>query len=297
MKIAVTGASGFIGNALTQFLRENGMTPYPIVRRQPEDGLEIQWDPVTGEIEAEKLEGMDAVIHLAGENIADGRWSQEKKRRIHASRVEGTALLAETLAHLATPPPVLLSASAIGFYGDCGDARVDEGSPQGEGFLAQVCHDWEDAATPAAEVGIRVVHPRIGFVVSTEGGGLAKMLTPFKLGLGGRLGTGEQFMSWIALEDLLRGLLFCMETPSLSGAVNLVAPEPVTNQEFTATLGGALNRPHVATMPAFAARLVFGEMADEMLLSSCRVAPKKLQEAGFTFLHPEIAPFLKQLLS
>ncbi len=296
MKILVSGSSGLVGSALVPFLSSGGHEIVRLIRGWPQPGeAAVPWDPPAGRIEAARLEGLDAVVHLAGENIA-GRWTATRKARIRESRVQGTRLLAETLARLARPPKVFVCASAIGYYGDRGDAVLREDSPPGAGFLAEVCREWEAAARPAAEKGVRVVHLRIGVVLSPAGGALARMLTPFKLGLGGRIGAGGQFMSWIAIDDLTGAIHHALATESLRGPVNAVAPRPVTNREFTKTLGRVLGRPTLFPMPAFAARLTFGEMADELLLASARVEPAKLVTSGYRFRAPELEGALRHLL-
>lgn len=296
MKILVSGSTGLVGSALVPFLVSGGHEVVRLVRGQPQLGAtEVPWDPQAGTIEAAKLEGLDAVVHLAGENIA-GRWTAAKKARIRSSRVEGTRLLAETLARLKRPPKTLIGASAIGYYGHRGGEVLREDSPPGAGFLADVCREWEAAARPAAEKGLRVVPLRIGVVLSAAGGALARMLTPFKLGLGGRIGPGNQFMSWIAIDDLTGAIHHALTTESLRGPVNAVAPRPATNLEFTKTLGRVLGRPTIFPMPAFAARLAFGEMADELLLASARVEPAKLVSSGYRFRAPELEGALRHLL-
>lgn len=295
--IAISGASGFIGSALTEYLEALGHHVRPLVRpgRQVRDG--IAWDPERGEIDLAELEGVHALIHLAGENVADGRWTEAKKARIRASRVRGTELLANSLPKLREPPKVWVSGSATGFYGDGGSRELDESSGPGRDFLASVVVAWEEAAKPAVAAGIRVVHPRFGIVLSPEGGALAKMLTPFKLGLGGRLGSGEQYMSWIALLDAVRALVHLMDHEGLQGPFNVTAPEPVTNREFTRALGEALRRPTALPVPAAFMRLAFGEMADAALLSGARVKPRRLLESGFQFQHPALGELLDQLLA
>jgi uncharacterized protein (TIGR01777 family) len=242
------------------------------------------------------LEGLDAAVHLAGENLATGRWTAEKKARIRESRVNGTRFLCEALVRLAQPPKALMCASAIGYYGDRGEAILREDSPAGSGFLAEVCRAWEGAAAAAVQQGIRVVHLRIGVVLSPAGGALAKMLTPFKMGLGGKIGSGQQYMSWIALDDLLGIIHHALTSDTLQGPVNAVAPQPVTNVEFTTTLGRVLARPTLLPMPAFAARLAFGEMAQELLLASTRVVPASLLASGYGFRYPELEGALRHLL-
>jgi uncharacterized protein (TIGR01777 family) len=256
----------------------------------------VHWNPERGEIDAAALEGHDAAVHLAGEPIAEGRWDEEKKRRILESRVKGTRLLAEALAGLSAKPRVLVSASATGFYGDRGDEVLHEESASGEDFLSEVCREWEKATLSASQAGVRVVHLRIGVVLSGEGGALTKMVTPFKLGLGGKLGSGRQYMSWIALEDLVGVIRRALEDESLRGPVNAVAPGAVTNEEFTKALGSALGRPTFMAVPAFAARLAFGEVADAVLLAGARVEPARLKEAGYQFQYPEIEGALRHAL-
>ncbi|MEZ6044650.1 MAG: TIGR01777 family oxidoreductase [Planctomycetaceae bacterium] len=284
MKIAITGASGLVGSALTRFLESKGDQVFPVTRSRNDSKLEaVHWDINKGEIEKEKLEGIDAVVHLAGESIASGRWTPELKKKIVESRVKGTRLIAETLAELENPPEVLVSSSATGYYGDRGDLQLTEVSPPGTGFLPETCVAWEEATKAASDAGIRVVMIRTGLVLSKEGGALEKMLTPFKLGVGGRIGDGKQFWSWIALEDLVRVMHFAITHKQLSGPVNGTAPCPVTNQEFTKTLGKVLKRPTLIPVPAFLARTALGEMADDLLFASANVIPAKLEEHGFLF--------------
>ncbi len=267
-----------------------------LVRRKPNGPGEIFWDPAAGILSSDELVG-EAVVHLAGENIADGRWTRAKKQRIRDSRVKGTRLLCERLAERAVKPEVLVSASAIGFYIDGAVTDLDEYAPSGEDFLSEVCEEWEAATAPATEAGIRTVLLRIGVVLSCQGGALAKMLRPFQLGLAGRIGPGTQAMSWITNDDLARIILYAIEDRTIVGPVNAVAPNPVTNAEFTRSLGRALRRPTVLPMPAFAARLAFGQMADELLLASLRVVPGVLERRGFEFRHPEIQGALRHVLA
>lgn len=296
MRVAVTGASGLIGSALTESLQRDGHEVVRLVRRPARGAGEVEWNPAEERIDTPRLEGVDAVVHLAGESVGE-RWSDEKKRRIRRSRVQGTRLLAEALASLERRPAVLVSASAIGYYGDRGEQRLDEESTPGADFLSGVAVEWEGAAEAAAQAGIRVVHPRLGVVLSTRGGALDRMLTPFRLGMGGTLGSGEQWMSWIALPDAVAALRFLIDGSLLSGPVNLVAPDPVTNAEFTRALGDALGRPAVVRVPELALRLAFGEMADAALLASQRVAPARLEEAGFRWRFPELEDALRALLA
>lgn len=295
--VAVTGSSGLIGRALVDRLSSAGCQALRLVRDRTASSPEaIYWNPQRGEIDTERLEGVQAVVHLAGESIASGRWTGDKKARIRNSRVDGTSLLARTLAGLKTKPDVFVSASAIGYYGSRTGGPYDETAPLGEGFLAEVCAEWEAAADPARAAGIRVVHPRIGVVLAREGGALAKMKTPFSLGLGGRIGDGRQFMSWIMLDDVVSALIYVLSEVELTGPVNLVAPEAATNEEFTKALGAALGRPTVLPLPAFALRLSMGEMAEELLLGGVQVAPKVLQESGFVWSEPELAGALAACL-
>lgn len=297
MKVLISGASGLVGGALVPHWTAAGHTVLRLVRSKTPGEGEIGWDPRGGKLEPSDLEGVDAVVHLAGENIASGRWTAARKREIRDSRVRGTRLVAEALAKCERAPRVLIAASAIGFYGDRGEEELTEDSENGEGFLAEVCREWEEASRAAREDGIRVVNARIGVVLSKEGGALKKMLMPFRLGLGGRIGSGRQSMSWISLDDLVLVLDRVLNDDSLSGPVNAVSPNPVSNAEFTRTLGRALGRPTIFPMPAFAARLAFGEMGDELLLSSQRVVPRKLLAAGFEFRYPALENALRHVLA
>jgi len=297
MKVFVTGASGLVGSALVPYLTTSGHRVTRLVRSPPRPGAaEIHWDPAAGVQDLGSLEGMDAVVHLAGENIAGGRWTAARKAKIRDSRVIGTRTLCETLARLPQPPKVLVSASAIGYYGDRGAEPLWENSAVGSGFLAEVCRAWEEATQPAVQKGIRVVLLRIGIVLSPAGGALAKMLLPFKLGLGGVISGGSQYMSWIALDDVAGAVAHALMTDTLHGPVNAVAPFPVTNREFTKTLGRVLGRPTVFPLPAFGARLAFGEMADALLLASTRVEPKRLLATQYGFRYPELDGALRHLL-
>jgi uncharacterized protein len=293
--IAITGASGFIGSALSAALKKTGARVRPLVR-PGKHGLDgIGWDPDQSTIDGKALEGVHAIVHLAGDGVADGRWTAAKKARIRESRVRGTELIARAITGLTLKPSVLLSASAIGYYGDRGDEQLDEHSSPGADFLAEVCQAWEAAAEPARAAGVRVVHPRFGIVLSPEGGALKKMRLPFKLGVGGRLGEGTQYMSWIALEDTVRALLHALD--QLEGPVNVTAPEPVTNAEFTKALGAALHRPTIMPLPGPLARLALGEMADVALLGGARVLPRKLLGSGFHFEHPSLRAYLERALA
>jgi uncharacterized protein len=297
MRIAVTGATGVIGTSLTTALRQRGDDVLPLVRRPPASGERvIGWDPERGTIDRAGLEGMDAVIHLAGENVF-GRWTADKKRRVRDSRVNGTRLLVDALAELQRRPATLLSASAIGYYGDRGAEPVTEDSAPGDDFLAQVSRDWEAATAPAVRAGIRVVNMRTGVVLTPSGGALAKMLPPFRLGLGGRVGSGDQYVSWIEMGDIIRAMLYLLDNAHEVGPVNLTAPTPVTNRELAKTLGRVLGRPAVVPVPAFALRMAFGAEGAEMLQSGQRVLPARLRSAGFHFSFETLEPALRSLLS
>jgi uncharacterized protein (TIGR01777 family) len=297
MKILISGSHGLVGSALIKLLTTDGHEVVRLVRHARTVGAaEIEWQPDKAIIDREQLEGLDAVVHLAGENIAEGRWTDEKKRAILDSRVEGTALLSETLATLKRPPTVFVSASAIGYYGDRGDELLTESSTPGNDFLAHVCLEWEKAASPAAEKGIRTVLARFGIILDQNGGALAKMLTPFQMGIGGRVGNGKQWMSWIALDDVVGAIRFMLFDRSVDGPVNYVAPFPVTNAEFTKTLGSVLSRPTFLPIPAFGVRLAFGEMGDRLLLASQRVEPAVLKARGFSFTFPRLEFALKHIL-
>lgn len=296
MNILVTGASGFIGSALMARLENSGHRVMPLRRAAAGSVSGPTWDPDAGQVGLGAAGALDAVVHLAGETIAQ-RWTRAAKERIRASRVDATRLLCEALARLPHPPRVLVCASATGFYGDRGEAGPDERSDPGKGFLPEVCQAWEAAAEPARQRGIRVVHLRLGIVLARHGGALAKMLPAFRLGLGGRLGTGRQYWSWIALEDLLRVVELALRDERLSGPVNAVSPGPVTNAEFTKALARALRRPACLPVPAFAVNCLFGEMGREALLASARVRPARLLECGFEFRFPELAVALEYALN
>jgi uncharacterized protein (TIGR01777 family) len=292
-RIGITGATGLVGRQLSAFLTTGGHQVVPFLRRGETDGEFIRWNPAAGLLSPEDVEGLDAVVHLAGESIAGDRWSPEKKRSILESRVEGTTLLAETLAGLQRPPRVLVSSSAVGFYGNRGDKPLGEDAGSGKGFLAEVCRQWEGATLAAERRGIRTVHLRTGMVITPAGGALDQMLTPFKLGAGGRLGSGRQYMSWIDLDDLLGLVLHALASPTIKGALNATAPEPVTNSTFTTILGRVLNRPTVLPVPGLAIRAMFGEMGQALLLEGARVLPRKAQETGFEFRFPSLEDSLR----
>ncbi len=297
LHVAITGASGLIGRVLGAFLTTGGHEVIRIVRRTPGPG-EVEWQPAHGRIDAKPLDGVDAVVHLAGENVASGRWTAHRKRRIRESRTIATRLLAEGLASLARPPKVLVSASAIGIYGPRGDDVLTEESvpgPDGD-FFVDLAREWETAADPARRAGIRVAHPRFGVVLSPRGGALAKLLPPFRAGVGGPLGGGGAWMSWVSIDDAVSAVHHALFSDSLAGPYNVAAPEPVTNREFTQTLGRVLRRPTVFPVPAAALRAVFGEMADATILASIRVRPAALERDGYAFRHPRLEPALRFLL-
>jgi uncharacterized protein len=299
MRILISGASGLVGSHLIPVLKEKGHEIFRLVRKTPQSADEVEWDAAQGFAESEraKLENFAAVVHLAGDNVASENWSDEKKRRIRDSRVVGTRVLVDALKPLEKPPKIFVSASAVGFYGNRKDEVITEESAKGQGFLPDVCEEWEtEARRAAAEFGARVVIPRIGVVLAKDGGALEKMLTPFKFGVGGTVGSGRQWMSWIALEDLIRIIVFALENENLNGVVNATAPNPATNEEFTDTLGRVLNRPTILPVPAFAVKLMFGEMGERLLLEGARVVPKKLLDAGFEFKHPNLEEAMKAVL-
>ena len=300
MRIIVTGATGLVGSALVPSLVADGHSVTRLVRRRqaatPAGVTDVEWNPAEGRIDAAALEGTEAAVHLAGETVSE-RWTEEKKRRIRESRVEGTRLLAETLARLSTRPRAFVSASAIGFYGSFrGDEVLTEESAPGGDFLAGVCREWEGATEPARAAGIRTVSLRIGIVLSAEGGALSRMLPPFRLGAGGKIGNGRQWMSWVALDDVLGIIKHALQDQTLAGAVNTVAPRPVTNSEFAVTLGRVLRRPAIFPLPAFAVRMMFGEMGDALLLGSARVEPSRLRAAGYRFAYEDLESALRHLL-
>ncbi|MDJ0522021.1 MAG: TIGR01777 family oxidoreductase [Planctomycetota bacterium] len=290
LKVVITGASGFLGRTLVPFLTTGGHEVVTLARGDREGP---SWDPAAGRLDPALLEGADAVIHLAGENVAGGRWSAARKERILRSRTDGTGLVARTIAGLERPPAVFVCASAIGVYGDRGDEALDEDSEGGTGFLADVVRAWEAVCTPAADAGVRVVNLRFGIILGAAGGALARMLPPFRLGLGGRLGSGRQVMSWVGVDDAAAAVLHALRSEELSGPVNVTAPEPLSNRAFTKTLGRVLRRWTFLPAPAFALRLLFGEMGDAVLLRGARVLPKRLLATGFRFRHPDLESCLR----
>lgn len=297
MKIIISGASGLVGTALRPLLEERGHRVSTLGRTTSATPRALSWDPLAGELEPATLSGCDVVIHLAGENIGDGRWTKAKKSRIRASRAHGTRLLSEVLAELSPKPQLLISASAIGIYGDRGRQQLTEESELGTGFLANVCQEWEAATRPARDAGIRVVNARFGVVLSASGGALARMLTPFKFGLGGIVGSGDQYMSWISRADAVSAIAALLDASSLEGPVNVMSPYPVTNRHMTKALGRAIGNPTILPLPAFIARIVMGEMADALLLCSARSVPQKLTDHGFSFQHPHIEQGLEAALT
>lgn len=296
MTIAVSGASGLVGTALLPRLDADGHRVRRLVRGKPRSASEIGWDPANLRLESADLDDLDAVIHLGGESIASGRWTAKKRKRIRDSRVESTGLFAERLARMERPPKVLLCASAVGFFGDRGDESLTEESVAGQGFLAEVCQQWEEAAEPAREAGIRVANLRFGVVLSPRGGALRQMLPLFRLGLGGRLGNGHQYWSWIGIDDAIGAICHTLADDGLSGPIHLTAPEPVTNRQFTAILAKVLRRPAVLPAPSAALRLALGPMADELLLASARALPTRLLESGYEFRNQDLESALRHLL-
>ncbi|WP_043236967.1 TIGR01777 family oxidoreductase [Streptomyces violaceusniger] len=295
MRIAVTGSSGLIGTALVRSLREDGHQVVRLVRRPPRVEDEVEWDPRREWVDTKGLMGCEAVVHLAGAGVGDRRWTDAYKKEIRDSRVLGTAALAEAIASLDTPPRVLVSGSAVGFYGDTGERAVDESAPPGHGFLPDLCQDWEEAAAAAQEAGVRTVFTRTGLVISSEGGAWGRLFPLFKLGLGGRMGSGRQYWSFIALRDHIAALRHILDTPELTGPVNLTAPAPATNREITAAMGRVLRRPTLFTVPAPALRIALGGMSGDVL-GSVRAIPRRLLDSGFTFTHPHVDEAIKAAL-
>jgi uncharacterized protein (TIGR01777 family) len=298
LRVGVTGASGLIGRALCATLAARGHTVRRFVRGGAATGEgAIRWDPMRGELDAAALESLDAVVHLAGESVAESRWTESQKARIRESRVAGTSLLARALAASSTRPRVFVSASAVGFYGDTGERMVDESAPRGAGFLAEVCEAWERSADPARDAGVRVVHPRIGVVLAPEGGALAKLLPVFRMGAGGRIGDGRQGFPWVAIDDVVGALQHALRDDTLHGPVNLVAPARTTNADFTRALATVLSRPAFLPVPGFALRAALGPMADEALLQGQLAEPRVLREHGYSFAYPELLGALRHVLA
>lgn len=296
MRVAITGSQGLIGSAVAAALRARGHRVIRLVRDGTGGPDDVAWQPASGRIDAARLEGVEAAVHLAGESLA-ARWTPEQKTAIRESRLRGTGLLAGALAGLAARPRVLVSASAVGYYGNRGDEVLTEASEPGTGFLADLCRDWEAAADPARRAGIRVTHPRFGVVLSGHGGILAKIVPIFRLGAGGPLGHGHQYLPWVALDDAVGAILLALEPDGVAGPINVVAPHAVTNRDFTSALGRALGRPAMLPVPAVALRAMFGEMADEALLASQRVEPARLKAAGYEFRFGELEPALRHALA
>lgn len=293
-QIAISGASGMVGSALRDALTSDGADVCSISRSNRNgDSSTIVWDPDSGIVNPDRLDGIETVVHLAGESIASSRWSEKQKARIRDSRVEGTRNLVKSMAAISNPPKTLICASAIGFYGDRGDEELTEESVPGSGFLPEVSMEWESAADTALELGMRVVKVRIGLVLSPQGGALQTMLFPFRMGVGGVVGSGKQYWSWIGLADLVRVLQFCIHHEEVSGVINAVSPTPVTNHEFTKTLGSVLNRPTILPVPGFLAKMALGEMANDLLLASARVLPARLQTLGFSFENADLEQCLR----
>ncbi len=289
----ISGASGLLGRGLLKFLTSRGHVLLRLVREAPRSDMEIAWDPLHGELEPTALEGVHAVVHLAGANIAERRWSEARKRVLLESREHGTRLLCETLARTRKPPEVLIAASAVGYYGDRGEEWLDEQSESGHGFLPELCRAWEAATEPARTAGICVVNLRLGVVLAAQGGALARMLTPFRLGVGGVLGSGRQYLSWIALQDVLRVIEHLIASPELAGPLNAVAPEPVTNREFTRILARVLHRPAILPVPAPLCRALFGELGQALLLEGARVSCARLEQSDFRFLYRDLESALR----
>lgn len=294
--VVITGSSGLVGSELVSYLRSGSYNVSRLVRREANNNDEITWKPTENVIEKKKLSGVDVAVHLAGESIAPSsllevpfqRWTEKKKEKIRKSRAEGTRFLARTLSELPDPPELLICASAVGYYGDRGDTICTEDTSSGDLFLSNVCEDWESAADPARNEGIRVIHARLGMVLSSRGGALKQMLPIFKLGAGGRIGSGEQWMSWISLRDVVRFMEFSFNKETLSGPVNVVSPFPVRNRKFTMILGNVIGAPSVFPLPSPVAKFIFGQLAEELFLSSTRVKPQKLVEHGFSFQYSHL---------
>lgn len=297
MNVLISGASGLIGTALSRHLADGGDTVYRLVRREVSSEKEFRWVPSQGELPGEAIDAADVIINLAGENIASGLWSEERKSRILASRVDATSSIVSAIKRSKNRPKILISASAVGYYGDRANLQLAEDASKGELFLSDVCEQWEAEALKAQEYGVRVVCPRISMVVARGGGALQKMLLPFSLGLGGRLGSGEQYVSWISIDDFCKAIQFCISESSIDGPVNCCAPKSVTNTTFTKTLGRVLGRPTILPVPEFVLKLVLGQFAQELLLSSSNCIPDKLLSAGFEFSEGDLETALRQVLN
>ncbi len=295
-KVLISGASGLLGSAYSEYLSNKGHSVFRLVRREPNFSNEIFWNPMTGELELKDIEGFDSIVNFSGKNIAVGRWTKKSKKVIFDSRILTTTLLSESISKLKNPPESFLSSSAVGYYGETGRELVNEGVEPGKGFLSDLCVKWEKATMPAVKAGVRVIQLRNGVVLSPKGGALTKMLTPFRLGIGGRLGSGRQYLSWIMIEDYVRAVFHLMRAQNIQSPVNIVSPEPVTNREFTKILAKVLNRPAILPVPSFILKVLFGEMAVETLLSSTRAIPQLLMGSGFEFKYPALEDALEKCL-
>lgn len=302
MNIVISGASGLIGTELVESLKKDGHHVLSLTRSKSSSPDKIYWNIETGEIESDKLENIDALVHLAGENISgenpiQGRWTQERKEKILNSRVKGTTLLSDTISRLKNPPKVFVSASAIGYYGDRAEEKLDEKSNKGSGFLSDVCKAWETSADSARNKGIRVVHTRFGVVLSNKGGALKSMLLPYKMGVGGTIGNGKQYMSWIDISDVAGAIKHVINKSDIQGVVNVVAPKPITNSEYTKALGHVIHRPTIFPIPSIGINILFGEMGNELLLGSQKVYPEVLSNTGYKFMYPDITSSLEHVLN
>lgn len=295
-KVLISGASGLLGSAYSDYLSKKGHDVFKLVRREPASDKELFWNPMKSELDLKNIEGFDSIINFSGKNIGLGRWTIKNKKVIYESRILSTTLLSESIAKLDNPPESFLSSSAVGYYGDTGSEFINEGAEPGEGFLSDLCVNWEKATMPAVRAGVKVIQLRSGVVLSAEGGALAKMLTPFRLGLGGRLGSGRQYFSWIMIDDHLRALYHLMTSDNIQSPVNVVSPEPVKNSEFTKILAKVLKRPAIFPVPAFVLKTLLGQVADEILLSSSRAIPQLLMGSGFEFKYPALEDALKKCL-
>ena len=295
-KVLISGASGLLGSALSAYLSDEGHTVFKLVRREPKSDNEFFWNPMTGKMDLKYLEGFDSIVNFSGKNIGLGRWTKKSKKVIFDSRISSTTLLAESISKLENRPESFLSSSAVGYYGKTGNELVNEGVDPGKGFLSGLCVEWEKATMPAVKAGVRVIQLRNGVVLSTKGGALSKMLTPFKLGIGGRLGSGRQYFSWILIDDYVRALYHLMTYENIQSPVNIVSPEAVTNREFTKILAKVLNRPAIIPVPAFVLKTMLGQVAEEILLSGTRAFPQLLMGSGFEFKYPELEDALKRIL-
>ena len=295
-KVLISGSSGLLGSAYSDFLSEKGYTVFRLVRREPASKNELFWNPMTGELNSKNIEGFDSIINFSGKNIGLGRWTKKNKKVIYDSRMLSTTLLSESISNLSNPPESFLSSSAVGYYGETGKEFVNEGTDNGKGFLSDLCVNWENATMPAVKAGVRVIQLRSGVVLSAKGGALAKMLPPFKFGIGGRLGNGSQYFSWILIEDYVRALFHLMTSENIQSPVNIVSPEPVTNREFTKILAKVLHRPAIIPVPAFVLKILLGQVAEEILLSSTRAIPQLLMGSGFEFKYPALEDALNKCL-